>query len=442
MISMKILLVGSGAREHAIAKAIANSKNAKLFSFMSARNPGIMRISKEWTTGDICNVEAVTKWAISHSAELAVIGPEAPLNAGIADSLNNSSIPCVGPTKRAAMLECDKSFARNLMKKHRIPGCPKFGVFSDAKEAAKFIDSLDEVVVKPAGLTGGKGVKVMGPHLKNKEEAKKYARETLEQKIGTLPSVVIEEKLVGQEFTLQAFVDGKSVIGMPTVQDHKLAFDGDTGPNTGGMGSYSDAGDLLPFIFQKDYDSGIAIMEKTVEALAKEGSPYKGFLYGQFIATKKGVSVIEFNARLGDPEAMNVLSLLESDFVELLSQITTGTLKPAHFSKKATVCKYLVPEGYPEKPKKNEPIKVDEKGIEKLGAQLFYASVDERGGIIYEMGSRTVTLLGIADSISEAEKIAEKATSFVQGPLFHRKDIGTKELIAKRIAHMNELRRN
>jgi phosphoribosylamine--glycine ligase len=439
---MKILLVGSGAREHAIAKAIVRSKNAKLFSFMSARNPGIMRISKEWTTGDICNVEAVTKWAISHSAELAVIGPEAPLNVGIADELAKVNISSVGPTKKAAMLECDKSFARNLMKKYKIPGCPKFGSFSDPAEASRFIDSLEEVVVKPAGLTGGKGVKVMGPHLKNKEEAKKYARETLEQKIGTLPSVVIEEKLVGQEFTLQAFVDGKNVIGMPTVQDHKLAFDGDTGPNTGGMGSYSDAGDILPFLTQKDYDAGLAIMKKTIKALEKEGMPYKGFLYGQFIAGKSGVHVIEFNARLGDPEAMNVLSILESDFAEILSQITTGKLKKAKFSRKATVCKYLVPEGYPEKPKKNEPIRVDEKGIEKLGAQLFYASVDERGGIIYEMGSRTVAVLGIGDTIGDAESISEKAASFVQGPLFHRKDIGTKELIAKRVAHMKELRGN
>ncbi len=437
---MKILLVGSGAREHAIAKAIVKSEGAELLSFMSRKNPGIARISKQWITGNICDVEAVTGWAKYHSAQLAVIGPEAPLNVGIADSFNGSGIPCAGPSKAAAQLECDKSFARNLMKKYKIPGCPKFGVFSDSAKASKFIDSLGEVVIKPAGLTGGKGVKVMGPHLKHKEEAKAYSREVLEAKIGVLPSVVIEEKLIGQEFTLQAFVDGKNISPMPTVQDHKLAFEGDTGPNTGGMGSYSDAGDLLPFISQKDYDSGIAIMKKTIEALAKEGSPYKGFLYGQFIATKKGVSVIEFNARLGDPEAMNVLSILESDFVEILSQIIAGTLKPARFSKKATVCKYLVPEGYPEKPKRNEPIKVDEKAIENLGAQLFYASVDEREGIIYEMGSRTVAVLGIANSISEAEKISENATSFVSGPLFHRKDIGTKELVEKRIAHMRALR--
>ncbi len=138
---------------------------------------------------------------------------------------------------------------------------------------------------------------------------------------------------------------------------------------------------------------------------------------------------------------MNVLSLLESDFAEILRQITEGNLKPARFSKKATVCKYLVPEGYPEKPKKNERIEVNEREIEKLGAQFFYASVDERENVIYEMGSRTVAVLGVGDSIYDAEKIAEKATSFVSGPLFHRKDIGTKELVAKRIGHMKELRK-
>lgn len=436
----KILLVGSGAREHAIAKAIVRSKNAQLLSFMSSKNPGIARISKEWTVGNICDVNTVVDWARKNSAELAVIGPEAPLNAGISDALLKANVPCAGPSKAAAQLECDKSFARNLMRKHKIPGCPKFGVFSGASEASEFIDSLEQVVIKPAGLTGGKGVKVMGPHLKDKGEAKEYVREVLDQKIGSLPSVVIEEKLIGQEFTLQAFVDGKNISPMPAVQDHKLAFDGDRGPNTGGMGSYSDAGDLLPFLTQNDYDAGLEIMKKTIQALAKEGTPYKGFLYGQFIATKKGIGVIEFNARLGDPEAMNVMSLLESDLAEILQQITTGTLKPARFSKKATVCKYLVPEGYPEKPRKNERIEANEKAIERLGAQYFYASVDERDGIIYEMGSRTVAVLGVADSIDEAEKISEKATSFVSGPLFHRKDIGTKKLIEKRIAHMKELR--
>ncbi|MFH1448775.1 MAG: phosphoribosylamine--glycine ligase [Candidatus Micrarchaeota archaeon] len=436
---MQILLIGSGAREHAIAKAIVRSKDTKLLSYMGANNPGIIKLSSEWTVGDICHVEQVVKWAKEYSAELAVVGPEAPLNAGIVDSLLQAGIPCAGPTKDAAMIECDKSFSRNLMKKHGIPGCPKFGVFSDADEASAFIGSLVEVVVKPAGLTGGKGVKIMGPHLKDKGEAKAYASEVLDANIGALGSVVIEEKLIGQEFTLQAFVDGERVVPMPAVQDHKLAFEGDKGPNTGGMGSYSDAG-LLPFITQNDYEQGIEIMKKTVDALASEGRPYKGFLYGQFIAGKKGIHVIEFNARLGDPEAMNVLSLLKTDFAMVLSQMANGNLASAEFSKKATVCKYLVPEGYPSNPKRNEQIQVDEESINSLGAEFFYASVDKRGKNLFELGSRTVAVLGIADSISEAEGIAEKATSFVTGPLFHRKDIGTSALVQKRIDHMRELR--
>ena len=441
---MNILLVGNGAREHAILKALARSpQQEKLYAFMSAKNPGIARLATGYHVGDTCNPDDVTAYALKNTIDLAVVGPEAPLAAGVVDALEQKGIACASPSKIAAQLETDKTFCRNLLEKHGIPGNPRHGVFSDYKKTADYIDSLAyDFVVKPAGLTGGKGVKVMGEHLKSKEEAKTYAKDILSAKVGHLPQVVIEEKLVGEEFTLQAFVDGKNVVGMPMVQDHKRAYDGDAGPNTGGMGSYSDSGLILPFLTKRDYQHGLDIMKATVAAVHKETkAPYKGFLYGQFMATREGVGVIEFNARLGDPEAMNVLCVLESDFIDICSRMAEGSLmQNVAFSRKATVCKYMVPDGYPENPKKNVELTVDEHSIANLGGDVYYASVREENGKIISSTSRSVAVVGMADSISRAEHVAEESTRYIKGELFHRKDIGTPALIQKRIDHMKKLR--
>jgi phosphoribosylamine--glycine ligase len=254
---MNILLVGNGAREHAIAKTLLKSpQDKKIYAFMGAKNPGIARITEEHQIGDPCNPKDVSDYALKKKIELAIIGPEAPLNAGVVDALEDENIPCASPRKIPAQLETDKTFCRNLLEKHKIKGNPKHGVFLEYKKAAEYIDAIKEdFVIKPAGLTGGKGVKVLGEHLKTKEDAKKYIKEILESKVGHIPQVVVEEKLVGEEFTLQAFVDGTKVAGMPMVQDHKRAYEGDTGPNTGGMGSYSDSDFILPFLSDRDYSN-------------------------------------------------------------------------------------------------------------------------------------------------------------------------------------------
>jgi len=447
---VKVLLVGSGGREHAIAAALCRSaEHVQLYAFMGSNNPGITRLVDEhkgkFVIGDIRDADAVVKWALSAGVDYAVIGPEVVLEAGVVDKLEESGIRCASPLREAARIETDKAFARELMKKYNIPGVPRFGVFSNPEEAAKMIDELNgNVAVKPAGLTSGKGVKVTGAQLKDGWEAKKYAREVIEKEIGGANAVVIEEKLDGEEFTLQAFVDGKHVFGMPAVQDHKLAFEGDTGPNTGGMGSYSDTNHLLPFMQPDDYAAGLSIMKGAVEALTKEiGVNYKGVLYGQFMLTAKGPYLIEFNARFGDPEAMNVLTILESDYMKILEKIIDGTLSASdmRFERSATVCKYIVPAGYPDAPKKNQPVLIDEWGIRNAGAHLYYGAVhQEEDGGAYTTGSRTAAVVGVSDSITEAEKVAEYAASFITGEVMHRKDIGTKELIQKRIDHMKKIR--
>ncbi|MBS3069334.1 phosphoribosylamine--glycine ligase [Candidatus Micrarchaeota archaeon] len=441
------LLVGNGAREHAVADAICKNNGVRLFAFMGAKNPGIVALcdksNGEYLIGDICNGKEVAKWAISKGVSLAFPSPDAVLEAGVVDALERAGIKCAAPVREAARIEWDKAYARELMRDFGVEGCPRFGIFEKEEEAASFIRSLKgKVVVKPVGLTGGKGVRVAGVHLKDEEAAILYAKEVLQKKIGGKAQVVLEEKLEGEEFTLQAFSDGKTLSFMPLVQDHKLAYVGEKGPNTGGMGSYSQEDGLLPFVTDAQCEKAKGIMRKVIAAFEKKTSlRYRGVLYGQFMLTKKGPMVIEFNARFGDPEAMNVLSLLKSDLYSIFEKMSSGTLgeNDALFEKKASVCKYLVPEGYPIKSITDQPLKIDEGKIRKSGARICYASVYEKEGIIYTQSSRSIGVMGFGKTIFEAEKIAEGACAAVEGKIWHREDIGTREFIQKKVEKMKGL---
>ena len=433
-----ILLLGSGAREHAIARALACSpQNPAIACLAANNNPGIQKLAEEFKVGSISDPKSVVSFAQKCCAKLTIIGPEAPLQAGVADALWNAGIPIVGPKKAHAQIETSKGFTRDLLAKYNIPGGPLYRRFDSLDGVAEFLEELGEdYVVKYDGLMGGKGVKVSGDHLHSHDEALDYCTKLVNRG----GSFVVEEKLIGEEFSLMSFCDGEHLAHMPPVQDHKRAYEGDEGPNTGGMGSYSDADHSLPFLTDDDISHAQKMNETTAQALKKEFSEgYKGVLYGGFIATADGVKLIEYNARLGDPEAMNVLPLLESDFVEVCHGIVNGNLdeRNVSFSRRATVCKYAVPEGYPDSPVKGEPIDVS--SVTDT-SQLYYASVDMKDGTLIEAGSRTVAYVGIAGSLVKAEAKAEGEISKVRGPLFHRTDIGTTELIQKRVEHMQTLR--
>ncbi len=437
MFGYNILVIGSGAREHAIVRALDKSDQDKeIYCLASNMNPGIAELCDELTVGNINDPDFVVSYAQEIAATLAIIGPENPLANGVADALWGASVKVVGPKKDLAQLETSKTFTRDLLKEYDIPGGPKYDTFSSMDGVAEFLNELGEnYVVKYDGLMGGKGVKVAGDHLHSHAEALAYCQEMVDSGDG----FVIEEKFVGQEFSLMSFCDGDNLKHMPAVQDHKRAYEGDTGPNTGGMGTYSDVNHSLPFLSDSDIVEAHNINLATAKALKdKFGEGYKGVLYGGFMATANGVNLIEYNARFGDPEAMNVLSLLESDFIELCHAIADGTLNQTdvQFANKATVCKYAVPEGYPDSPIKGEPIDVSD--ISNPNG-LFYASVDIQDGQLVEAGSRTVAVVGVADSISEAEAIVEREVSAVKGPLFHRSDIGTDGVVQKRTDHMNSL---
>ncbi|PSP45437.1 phosphoribosylamine--glycine ligase [Halobacteriales archaeon QH_6_66_25] len=424
-----VLLVGGGGREHAIARSLADSE-ASLYACAGNRNPGIARLADGFETLEETNPTAVRSYAEEVDATLAVVGPEAPLEAGVADALDDAGVYAFGPQQDEARIETDKAFQRRFMRQHDIPGCPDFETFDDREAACEYIDSYEgDLVVKPAGLTGGKGVRVVGDQV-TAEEAKEYIRES------DYDRIVLEERLIGEEFTVQAFVANGQLRVTPAVQDHKRAYEGDKGPNTGGMGSYSDAALELPFMSEKEYMEAVDVLRETVNAL----DGYKGVLYGQFMLTTEGVNVVEFNARFGDPEAMNTLPVMGTDLLDVLVAAREGeSLPKLRFSREATVCKYAVPDGYPTNPAGGTRIDIDE---ESAGdALLYYASVEERDDGVYTTTSRSFAVVGVAESITTAEETAEEAIAAAgESGLRVRHDIGKPELVQQRIDHMAELR--
>ena len=430
-----VLLVGSGAREVAIAKQIKKSSSPlSLFCVAPTTNPQIKTLTTSYFEQSLNEIEVVVGVAKKLSIDLAIIGPEGPLEAGLVDALEKEGILCVGPRKNVARIETSKAFARNIIDLFDGEKNPERMEFSSLDGVKDFLKNLNEqYVIKYDGLMGGKGVKISGEHLHSIEESLSYAKSIVDGG-GTF---LIEEKFIGEEFSLMSFCDGTYCAHMPAVQDHKRAFEGDVGPNTGGMGTYSFADHSLPFLSKED----IMAAQKTNERVAAElykktGEKFRGILYGGFMLTGDGVKVIEYNARFGDPEAMNVLSLLETDFMDICNAIVAGSLADLKivFANKATVCKYVVPVGYPNNPSKDFEVVCNT----KLDG-LYLAAVQEKDGVIVATGSRTAAFVGVDPNIVIAEQIAEKGATDIGGNLFHRKDIGTKDLIGRRKKHMKKV---
>jgi phosphoribosylamine--glycine ligase len=436
---LKVAVIGKDGRSSAILKSLRASKVV-----------AEVRVLSQWKDKSASEShEEVIQLARAFKPDLVIIGPEEPLAAGIVDDLwNLLGIPCVGPFKDLARLESSKAFTRNLVAKYGIPGNPVFRAFDSLDGVQGFLEQLPGYVVKPDGLTGGKGVKVSDAHLFSVADALAYCDEVL--KSGH-QQIVIEEKLFGEEFSLMSFCDGETTVDMVVVQDHKRLGEGDSGPNTGGMGSYSCANGSLPFLSEGDLQTASEINAAVARAVkAETGLPYKGILYGGFMVTADGVKLLEYNARLGDPEAMNVLSLLETDFGVLCHAITQGTLDTVEvrFKSLASVCKYVVPQGYPDNGVKGETISLN--GVrEQVDRLLIYPAAvqdvrsDSEGNLTSCVltGSRAVGFVGLGATLEEAEQIAEQAASAVTGPVYHRRDIGTKELVEARIENIESLKR-
>ena len=413
---MKILLVGSGAREHALAKAIVRSPQLSgLYYAGNHLNPGIAALAIAGT-----REEDALAFAQAHAIDLVIIGPEKPLALGLADALQGQGIAVVGPSQKLAQIETSKGFTRDLMKKYGIQGLPQYQRFSAFSEQAEgFLRDLkDDYVLKADGLMAGKGVSVSGEHIFSLAEAKHFCQ-TLNGPF------VIEEKLSGAEFSLLSFSDGQTLAHMPPVQDHKRLLVGDKGPNTGGMGSYTLANHRLPFLTAEDILVAQKINEEVIAALQEEcAAPYQGIIYGGFMKTSTGIKVIEYNARFGDPEAINLLGLLTTDFIAVCAAITTGKLHTLAlaFAQQASVCQYLVPQGYPDNPHHNDFLNLQH--VYDRDA-LYYASVVKEEQQRYRMlGSRALAVLGLADTLQQAKEKTARIIAGIQGDYYYRNDIG------------------
>jgi len=409
--SLRVLVVGNGAREHVIAKRLYDD-GAEIVSAMAKKNPGIASISSQF---EIININKPSDYRNFTNIDYAVIGPEDALANSVSDYLNEKGIPVVGPKKNLARLEWSKSYARELLTNYGIQGNPDYKVCHTLSDAREFLKKHKDVAVKPDVLTGGKGVKLTGEQLLTNEELLKYVEECINRD----GLVVLEEKLKGKEFTLQAFVDGKNVEIMPMVRDYKRAYDGDKGPNTGSMGSFSCPNHLLPDIPNDAVKKGEDIMKKTITVLKNNVGEYKGILYGGFMNTMNGVYLIEYNVRFGDPEAINVLSLLDTPFTNICKQIIEGKLSKPRFKEEATVCVYVVPEGYPVNPKKDQSISIGD----ITASEIYYASVYDENGSIKTTTSRAVALLAKGESVEKARSRAYADINKITGSLFYRHDI-------------------
>ncbi len=411
----RALLIGNGAREHAIAASLVRS-GVTIHSHMQMSNPGIASISEQVTIGEITNPADLPDL---HNFDYAIIGPEAPLASGVSDFIEKKGIPVVAPLMSLARVETSKAYAREILARAAPNANPLYAIIDSVDELNRFVSDvgIDRIVVKPDGLTGGKGVKIFGEHLHSKSEVEDYIKKLLK----THESVILEEKLIGTEFTLQSFVDGSHIELLPLVRDYKRAYDNDEGPNTGSMGSYSRETHDLGYLSETDVTHARKIMQSVIDRLGQEnGTNYKGVLYGQFIKTDDGIKVIEFNARFGDPEAMNVLSIMTTSFDEVCQQIIDGNLKRVEFERKATVCVYVVPEGYPGPDTiRDSPITIED----AMNSRVYFASVYESNGQIFTTGSRAIAVLGMGDTVKDARANAYSDVSRIHGRVRFRSDI-------------------
>ena len=419
---MKVLVVGSGGREHALCWKIAQRPDTEIY--VAPGNIGMVDVAT-LVNIKVDDIAGLVDFAKAEGIDLTVVGPELPLTLGIVDAFQEAGLACFGPNKAAAKLEGSKAFSKELMKKYGIPTAA-FDTFTDVEKAKAFVDEIGvPCVVKADGLAAGKGVIIC----MTREEADKAIEDMLtDHAFGDASAtIVIEEYMVGPEVSVLAFADGKTVLPMVSAQDHKRIFDGDKGPNTGGMGAYSPAP-----VYTEALSTEVnkTIIEPTIAAMAAEGTPFTGILYTGLMLTEKGPRVLEYNVRFGDPETQPIMVRMKSDIVALFQACVNGKLDEAtlEWHDEAAVCVIMASGGYPASSEKGVPIH----GLDDIAAEeaiVFHSGTAEKDGEIVTNGGR---VLGVTAKDATIKGAIDKAYAAVEKINFDhmqfRRDIGARAL--------------
>ena len=419
-----VLLLGSGGREHALLAKLAESPRAGRL-YVAPGNGG-MNTTAEAVELDVESPVAVAEWAREHGVGLVVIGPEAPLVAGVADAVRSAGIPCFGPNGDAAQMEGSKKFAKQVMSRAGVPTAA-YRSFTDEATCAEYVERAGApIVIKADGLAAGKGVIVA----KTTEEALAGVRECFSGAFGEAgATVVVEEMLDGPECSLLALTDGRTVVPLATAQDHKRALDGDRGPNTGGMGVYSPVPEHL--VSAEQLAAMVEIERRVVAELASEGITYSGCLYGGFMLTSEGPKVLEFNARFGDPETQVVLPRMKADLIEVFLACDAGTLTEdmVSWDDDWAVSVVLTSAGYPGSYEKGKVITGIERAEELPGVTVYHAGTALRDGELVTAGGRVLDVTAVAPTFEEARERAYAACELIdfEGKTY-RSDIGMRAI--------------
>ncbi len=415
---MKILVIGQGGREHALAWKLAQSQRVQKV-FIAPGNAGTL-FEEKLENVPLTKIKEYADFARENKIAFTVVGPEAPLAEGVVDFFQKENLPIFGPSQKAARLESSKNFAKELMVKYAIPTA-HFQSFKDQKAAHDYINQNGApIVIKQDGLAAGKGV-VVANNLKE-------AHEAVDSLFIPGHSLVIEEFLEGEEASFIVMCDGKNVLPFATSQDHKRVWDGDKGPNTGGMGAYSPAPVVSNSIFQKTMEK---IILPTVSALNQEGTPFVGFLYAGLMIAKGEVKTLEFNCRLGDPETQPILMRLESDLVGLIELALKGKLNEAQiqWKKQSALGVVLAAHNYPDSPQKGDEILGLSADLNTENLHIFHAGTSAKNGKIFTNGGRVLCVVALGEELKDAQNLAYQNIARIQFNGMHfRKDIGNKAL--------------
>lgn len=430
---MKVLVVGGGGREHALVWKIAQSPLVEKV-YCAPGNPGTALIAQNVDVA-VDNLEALLELAKLEGIDLTVVGPELPLSLGLVDLFEEHGLKVFGARKNAAIIEASKAFSKDLMQKYDVPTAA-YGVFTEVEPAVSFIDQTGiPIVIKADGLAAGKGVIIA----ETRDEAVAAVTDMLSgNAFGSAGSrVVIEEFLKGEEASFLAFTDGKNIIPLASAQDHKAVFDGDKGPNTGGMGAYSPAPVVTPDIHEKAMTE---VMRRTVDGMAAEGRVYQGVLYAGLMIDGDSVKTLEFNARFGDPECQPLLMRMKSDIVPILLAVASGDISKVEIEwhDKAAVCVVLASHGYPGDYQKGDVIAGLEDAARIDDLVVFHAGTKSVDGKIVTSGGRVLGVTALGNSVQEAIEHAYQGVRVISWRGMHyRKDIGAKAIGREYISNPN-----